>query len=111
MVGALGCTLQGVERACLREKTFGTIEVGTIVVTSVEAMDDCKLVERTETLVDVRFVVTGSVVFRVVELFEIVGHFVQSGGLFDVVLREKLRGHSAKLANLAEAVLAADAHT
>ena len=54
---------------------------------------------------------TGSVVFRVVELFEIVGHSVQSGGLFDVVLREKLRGHSAKLANLAEAVLAADAHT
>ena len=103
--------MHGVERACPREKTFGTIEGSIIEVTSVEAMDDCELVERTETLVNVRFMVIGSVVFRVVELLEIVGHSVQSGGLFDVVLREKLRGHSAKLANLAEAVLAADAHT
>ena len=106
MLGVLGRTLYGVERAYLRKETFGAVEV-----TIVEAVDDCELVERAKTLVYVRFDVIRSLVFEVVELLEIVGQLVKSGGLFNVVVLEKLRGHSAKLTGLAKAVLATNAHT
>ena len=98
--------MYGVEGAYLRKETFSAVEI-----TIIEAVDDCELVERTKTLVDVRFDVIRSPVFEVVELLEIVGQLVKSGGLFNVVGLEKLRGHSAKLTGLAEAVLATDAHT
>ena len=88
------------------QETFGAVED-----TSVEEIDLGKLVERSETLVHIRFMMNWSFVIRVVELLKIVGQLVQSGGFLDVVSLEKLRGHSAVLTDLAEAVLAADAHT
>ena len=106
-------SLHGVERARLGQEAtaLGQETLGAVEDTSVEEIDDGKLVERSETLVYIRFMMKWSFVIRIVEFLEIVGQLVQSGGLFDVVGLEKLRGHSAVLTDLAEAVLAADAHT
>ena len=111
--GVVESSLQGVERARLGQEAaaIGQETFSAVEDTSVEEIDNGKLVERSETLVHIRCMMNWSFVIRVVELLEIVGQLVQSGGFLDVVGLEKLRGHSAVLTDLAEAVLAADAHT